>query len=312
MPGDIVAITANVVATASSPFFAINVGGTLTFPQWPAGYIPSSGDVVNVLQVSNRLFVLGPVSTSPRPISGTVSGAASSGLIPVDVTIGPTPLQCRYTGTAPSVGTLVFLDWQATTPRIFSGAAATVPAAPAPDPIAPAPPPDKPAAPPPPKTVKQTGTTAFTAVDAASYRPGYGRWDTGEVKQWKYSSESESRGAWFYGNGPTQIKGRTVTAAQLFLPARLHIGSYNATLTTHLYLASNRYRPGGDTTRTAGPFDLNIPAGWPGYWVNIPASWGQTLANSGGSIAIVGSPYMGFVGLGSTVASGQLRLTWTR
>lgn len=304
MPAE--ATTAVVVVAGAG--FSINVGGAVAPASWPAGYIPTAGDVVNVLQASGRLFVLGPVTTNPRPMSGTVAGAASSGLIPVTVTVGPSPILARYTGTAPAVGTLVFLDWQATTPRLWTGAVATVP--PPVDPEDPEP--SKPKPPPPPPPPPQTGSNAYSAVDSARYRPGYGRWDTGSVIQWRNGGESESRGAWFYGGGPTQLHGRTITRAQINLGPRLRIGSYNSGATAHLYICSNAYRPGGDTNRIAGPYDIGIPAGFGGGWADFPADWGQYLATNGGGLVIVGSPYMGFAGLDTHPASGQIALNWTR
>lgn len=289
------ATTAVVVTSGSG--FAINVGGAVAPASWPAGYIPTSGDAVNVLRVDDRLFVLGPVTTNPRPISGTVAGSASGGYVPVTVTVGPSPIQCRYTGTAPTVGTLVFLDWQATVPRLWTGAAATVTPPPDPDPVPTPPPP-----PPPP----QTGTNSFGVIDAASWRPGYGRWDSGSVIQWRYGSESESRGAWFLGLGPTQLKGRTITAMRFRPVKRLHIGSYNATLSAHFYLLSNRSRPSGDASRIDGPFDVAVGPGFNGA-LTLPAAWGQYLADHGGGIGLNGSPYLGFNPSGSSVA-----LTWTR
>jgi hypothetical protein len=303
VPGDVSATTGTVVATGTG--FGVNIGGAVNPVLFPAGYIPTAGDVVTVLRIGDRMYVHGPVSSAPRPITGTVAGAPSGGRIPVDVTVGPSPIQCRYSGTPPATGSLVFLDWQATTPRIMSSNAAE------PEPAPAEPPPAE--TPPPPRQTTQTGTDRFAAVDSGTFQVG-SDWDywRKDVVQWRYGSNRENRGAWFYGVAPTRLKGRTIPLASIRLPARKRIGSYNDALTAHLYLISNPHRPGGDTNRIAGPHDIVIPAGFGGGWFSIPASWGQTLANSGGGIAIVGEPYLGFEGIEDDTASGQVALDWSR
>lgn len=261
---------------------------------WPAGYIPTAGDAVRVLMVDGEAQVLGPVITGQRPMTGTVSGTASSGRIPVDA--GGVTYRARYFGTAPAIGQLVFFDWQATVPRIMPGAVQ-----PEPEPT-----PDEGQAPPTRPAPVTTGSDTFAAIDAASWRPGYNRWDSGTVKQYRWRSESESRGAWFFGDAPTRLKGRTITRARLRLPARERVGLYNNTLTVHLYRHTARTRPGGDVNRVAGPHNVNIPGGWRGGLIDLPTSFGQDIANGGGGIGITGAPYMGFE------TNAQLILDWRR
>jgi len=280
----------------------VNVNGTILPAALQFGYIPSAGDPVNVLVVDGRAVVLGARAPGPRPGSGTVSGSASGGRVPVSTPAGT--LDCRYTGTAPSIGTLVFIDWQMSTPRLMAGDAATVP-----DPVDPAPVPPPPAPPP----VISTGDTYVNAIDSASFQAG-GNWQARgtDVYQWFYSSFKENRGAWFYGNGPLQLAGRTITRFQFRIPARLRVGDYNAALTAHFYRHTSRTRPGGDVIREDGPQNVVLASGQPPAWVDLPVAWGQHLVNNGGGFGLLGSPYLAMAGVGSDPASGQLCFSWRR
>jgi hypothetical protein len=301
--GDIPAVRSfpGLVVAGSGGGLAVNVNGTTPPAQWPAGYIPTVGDAVRVWMLDGTAQVIGPVISGQRPGEGTVSGAASSGKVPVSTSVGT--VQARYSGTAPSVGQLVFLDWQMTTPRILAGVAAVTPA--------PEPEPD-PAPPPPPKP--KTGTSKYSAVDSRTYQVGSGWGFRGmSVVQWRYQSGlRENRGAWFYGNAPTQLGGRDVYGLRIRVGARQRIGSYNSALQAHFYLTSNRTRPGGDTTRVGGPVSANIPANATPRWYTLPHAWGQYIADNGGGIAIVGAPYLGFNGIDVDPASGQLAFDWRK
>lgn len=290
------------IVVAVGAGFAVNVDGALPPVAWPAGYIPSVGDAVQVLMVDGSAVVLGPsITTGSRPLTGTVQGAASSGTVPVTTVAGV--LQCRYVGTAPSIGSLVRLDWQSTSPWIWPSTAAVIPA-PTPDPGAPTPP-----APPP---VQTTGTLTVTALDSGSWQVGgTWAWAGTDVYQWRYGSNRENRGAWFYGHGAAQLAGATITGARIRLGARMPIGSSSAAQTLHLYRHTDASRPGGDVSRAAGPYDVLLAPGAPAQWVDIPAAWGQDLI-TGGGIAVAGSPYVGIAGVGSDPASGQLQLDWRR
>jgi hypothetical protein len=297
----VVALKAGVVVFSAEAGFGVNIDGSAPPVSWPAGYIPTPGDPVRVLMVDGMAVVMGPTLTSGhRPLTGTVAGAATAGTVPVTTTAGP--LTCRYVGTAPSIGSLVRLDWQSTSPWIWPSTAATIPP---PEPggggSTPTPPP-----------VTTSGTLTVTAIDSGSWQVG-GSWayQGTDVVQWRYGSARENRGAWFYGNGVAQLAGATITGARIRVGARLRIGSYNAAQTMHLYRHTDASRPGGDVARAAGPHDIILPAGWKADWVPIPTAWGQDLI-SGGGVAVAGSPYVGITGVGSDPASGQLQLDWRR
>lgn len=297
-----VRLKAGVVVTVDGQSgFAVNVDGALPPVTWPAGYIPAVGDPVRVLMVDGDAVVLGPVIRDGlRPLTGTVQGAATSGTVPVTTTAGL--LQCRYVGTAPSIGALVRLDWQSTAPWIWPSAAATIPP----------PVPGGGGATPEPPPTSTSGTLTVTAIDSGSWQVGgTWAWAGTDVYQYRYGSSRENRGAWFYGNGAAQLAGATITGARIRLGARLRIGNYNGSAVLHLHRHTNGARPGADVTRVAGPHDITVgPNAGPG-WVDIPTAWGQDLI-TGGGIAVAGSPYVGIAGVGSDPASGQLQLDWRR
>ena len=296
----VVRLKAGIVQAAANGAFTVNVDGSTPPVSWPAGYIPTGGDAVRVLLVDGEAHVLGPViTTGQRPLTGTVSGAASFGTVPVTTTAGV--MRCRYVGTAPAIGALVRLDWQSTSPWIWPSAAATVPT---PDPGT--------GTPPPPPPVQSSGTLTITATDSGSWQVGgtWG-WAGNDVIQWRFGSNRENRGAWFYGNGAAQLAGATITGARIRLGARLRIGSYNAAQTLHLYRHTNPARPAGDVARVAGPHDITLAPSARADWTPIPTAWGQDLI-TGGGIAVTGSPYVGITGVDADPASGQLQLDWRR
>ncbi|MFF2621307.1 hypothetical protein [Oerskovia jenensis] len=298
----VVRLRAGVVVTLEGfPGHAVNIDGSTPPVAWPAGYIPTVGDPVRVLMVDGEAVVLGPVIRDGlRPLTGTVQGAATSGTVPVTTTAGL--LQCRYVGTAPSIGSLVRLDWQSTAPWIWPSAAATIPA----------PPPGGGGGVPEPPPVSSSGTLTVTAIDSGSWQVGGSwAWAGTDVYQWRFGSARENRGAWFYGAAASQLAGATITGARIRLGARLRIGSYNAAQVLHLYRHTNPARPDGDVNRAAGPHDITLGPNAGAHWVTIPTEWGQALI-AGGGVAVAGSPYVGIAGVGSDPASGQLQLDWRR
>lgn len=288
-----------VVSGAAAGGFAVNVAGARPPVWWPAGYIPTVGDAVRVLMVDGQGQVLGPVIDAQRPGQGTVSGAPSGGTVPVDT--ATSTLQARYTGTAPNLGDLVFLDWQMTVPRVMPGVASVVPEPEAPDGSStPAPPPSQ-----------QSGTLSVPALDSGTWS-SLGAWDSyygTHLTQGSYSGRTYS-GAWFYGAAPQQAAGRTVTGTRIRLGARRRMGSYNAPLTVLLWLHSSPTRPGGDVARIAGPFGVSLAPNAGAGTYPIPTDWGQHLADHGGGIAIAGGTYGGITGVGEDPASGQVQIDW--
>jgi hypothetical protein len=282
-------------------------GGRIT-PLWPLGVTPADGDRVQVVIVDGVGHVLGPVAPNPCPATGTIAGAASSGRVPVTTAFGT--VQARYTGTAPSIGTLVALLWHGTTPMLLPGTLAPLPTDPQP-----APPTTTPTQPP---GGPSSGSLPIAAAGSGTWRTGSWGWATSpDVLQGSWSGGQENRGGWWYGDAPRAVGGRRITGGHIRLPARLRVGNYNDAGVLHLWLTTNPSRPGADFNRVAGPLDVVLAPNAGPQLVQISAGWGQALADNGGGIAITGSPYLGLVGVGAPQdgkdpESGHLTLNWAR
>lgn len=304
MPGEVpfIRVLPGVVVSAADGGFAVNVQGATPPVKWPAGYIQTVGDAVEVLILDGAARVLGPSITGARAAEGTVADAPADGTVLLDTVHGQ--VRARYVGAAPAIGTTVFLDWQATTPRLLSvDAAAALPES---DPVTV----DQPAPAPP----SSSGTLTVAALDSGSWNTQYGNWSSfyrTHVVQGSYGG-GEVRGAWFVGSAPLRLKGARVTGARVRLGARRRMGNYNAAMDLNLYLHSSVSRPAGDVTRVAGPHSVTLAPGAGPQWVTIPRIWGQTLVDSGGGIGVSGGTYGGVTGIGEDPASGQIALDWQR
>jgi hypothetical protein len=294
--------SAGTVATTDKGRVVVLDDGTRLMPLWPSMVTLTDGDRVQVLLVDGTAHIIGPVVATPRPISGTIAGAASSGVIPVSVPGGT--VQARYAGTAPAIGTLVGILWHGTTPFLLPGALAPIASDPQLPPPTPAPPPTGPT----------TGTLLVPAIGSGTWRTGGWGWaSSSDVLQGgaPYVSQ-ESRGGWWYGSAAQAIAGRTVTGARIRLGARLRVGNYNAAAVLHLWLTTNATRPGADFARIEGPFDVALAPGAGPQLITLPTTWGQAMANLGCGIAVQGSPYAGVLGVGSDPESGHVSLDWAR
>lgn len=293
--------SAGTVATQGPGRVVVLDDGSRLTPLWPPVPVVD-GDRVQVVIVDGVAHVAGPVVASPHPISGTISGAASGGRVPVTTTTGV--VHARHTGTAPRIGTLVGIVWQGTTALLLPGTLAPVSTDPHPSPQLPAPPPPAPAA----------GTLPVTAAGSGTWRTGGWGWATStDVVQGGYPYiDQDSRGGWWYGDAPRALTGRTITGLRIRLGTRTHIGSHDTTAALHLYLTTDTTRPTGDLTRIAGPTDVTLPPGARPGWYGLPAAWGQALADTGGGIGVQGTPYTGITGTTDDPESGQLHIDWTR
>lgn len=295
---DVRQATGVVVSTSSG--LAVNVNGARLALAWPAGYIPTAGDIVSVDIVDGRGRITGPVIRGQRPLTG-IAGTASGGLLPVTTDAGV--VQCRYLDPAPSAGALVRLDWQATEPWVWPGSASPV-TAPGSAEVTPGPPP-------PPST--GSGVLYAPALSSGTYLAGAGVWSGyygTHVMQGAWGGES-FRGAWFYGAKPSQLRGRTITKAMLRLGARRRVGSYNSSLSLLLYRHGSNTRPSGSPSFIAGPHAVTLGVNAPAQWVPIPVAWAQTIVDGGGGLGITGGSYGGVTGISEDPSSGQLALTWT-
>lgn len=281
----------------------VNVDGAYPQVMWPSGAAFTVGDPVRVLIGPGGAQVLAPVTTTPRPVTGTVAGSAAGGLVPVTTTSGE--VQARYTGTAPSLGTPVRLDWAGSQPWVWPGAVAATSTS---QPVAPAEPPASQPRP-------ESGTLRLPAVDSASWAVHRGAWSstTGtDVLQGMWGS-LVYRGYWWLGAAPTALRGRTLTGFRLWVPARrAGMGQWSIAaqlrLTTHPSMARGRQEP----ARDAGPWAFTVAPDHKGAWVSPPLALAQQLVNNGGGLALAGDPYAGVVGVGADARSGRVEIDWRR
>lgn len=294
--------TVPVAGSAATVRVVVLDDGTRLTPLWPATATLNDGDRVQVILIDGVAHIIGPVVQTPRPISGTIAGAASSGYIPVTTAAGT--VQARYAGTAPAIGTLVAILWHGTTPVLLPGTLAPIATDPQPAPDTPAPPPSG----------AVTGTLLVPAAGSGTWRTGSWGWasSTDVLQGGSPFVSQDSRGGWWYGDAPRAVAGRTITGFRIRLGARLRVGNYNNDAPVHLYLTGDNVRPGADFARVAGPSDAITPPNAAAGWTTLPPAWGQAIADSGGGIGISGAPYLGFAGVGSDPASGQLAFDWAR
>lgn len=157
----------------------------------------------------------------------------------------------------------------------------------------------------------QTGTSEFRAQDSGTWTQGY-NWN-GYYGQNVYSGSGyvpPSSGHWFYANATTGLADKTINALRMYLGPRQRAGAYNSAATVHFYRHSSASKA-GEPTRTHGPHDISIPAGWGGGWITLPASFGDAL-KGGGGISIAGDPYVGFASGAAAPASGTLSADWSK
>jgi len=296
------------VVVAAGTALAVNVDGAVYASPWWGSYVPVERDNVRVLLCAGEATILGPTITGPRAMTGTVAGTASVGLLPV--TIGTDTIQCRYVGTAPSIGSLVLLSWESTTPWVIAAAAAYTPPGTFGGSSAPSAP-----------SATMSGVLHMPAVTTGSYRSADGWGSPGSrggmslsavVQGTAPGSSYAYSGAAFYGAQANQIAGATWDTAQIRLGQRLEVGSNNSALTLHVYVHTSPDKPSGDVSRVAGPYDYTIAAHAGAQEIGpLPSGCYNTLAANGG-ISITGSPYLGIVGLDVDPASFQLDVGWHR
>ena len=283
----------------------VNIDGRNLRATWADPIVVDDGDVVDVeitggAEGQKSTHVPSRTTLQPRPKTGTVTAVPASSPT-IDVSAGGVTYAAEFIGSY-AVNDKVHLDWGAGRPRVIGKVSTT--AAPPPPP----PPPD-------PVPVVTTGEASAAAVQSGTLW-GPGGWDSWaggneNVFQGSYGSGPLS-GAWFYGGGFGSINdGRAITRVRFRTGRRRPVGSYNSPATFHFYVHTNPSRPGGDVNRIAGPFDVVINPGEGPKTIDLPASWGATIA-SGGGIAIYGEPYAAMDGRLVQADSGALILDWRK
>jgi hypothetical protein len=174
-------------------------------------------------------------------------------------------------------------------------------------------PPPKPASPPPPPPpATTTGSSLYTATDSGTWTGAYGGWNSyyGQNVYTGSGYVPPSTGAWFYAGHTRGVAGKTINYIRFYLPPRRNAGSYNSTLTLHLYAHTAWSRGNAEPHRNTSAFSLNVGAHFGGGWISLPGSFAATL-QGGGGISIAGDPYMGFTGVGESGSSGALQIGWS-
>ena len=297
-----------------------NINGNLIGARWMDPIQPLQGGqiVVDISREGRGLYsalVLGGYTDQPRPSTGVI---LAFGVLEIVISgeDGVTYTTKRYLGPLSdyTIADNVYITWDAATPTILGLVNEMTITPPANTPL-------------PPGGGDITGTqkTPATASDTWWGPGGWGSYATSrfggeDIYSGSYYSGATT-GAWFYGPANTVLAGKTIKQARFRIPARLNAGSYNSDATVHLYAHTSQSRPGGDVTRTVGPFDVTVPARYtpaghtftaglsPG-WVVLPDSFHAVLI-AGGGISISGDPYVGFQSRLKDPESGKLEMDWS-
>lgn len=271
--------------------------------------VPLVGDRVRCDLIDGTM-VAGPVVTPTRPTAPTPPGRIGTVAAVTTPTLSVTVSGVTHTGCPCVTGTYVvgdkvLLTWEAgyTSPTVLgkTGATAANPTGPATDPD----PSTVPTAPTMPTTTKGATTEVFRASESRTWSESKGGWSSyygPHAYQGTWDGQTYSGFWWAASRLRSTLTGRTVTAASIWVPARRRAGNYNASGALHVGTHTQRTRGEAKPTWTA-LFDTTLPAGWDGGWVTIPdANLGAlvTVLAAGGYVGIVGSPYIGVVGVGST------------
>lgn len=286
-----------------------DVGGNLLTCRWLDPIQPLQGgnlvvDITTDERGQSSALVIGGYTDQPRPSTGTVTAVVAAGVatkISFTGEDGQAYSSERFVGSY-NLGDIVLLDWAAGQVSIIGKVPQPTVTPPANAPV-----------PPGGSSIAGTHRTAAIKSDTCGVG-GWGRWATSQlggedVYTGNYGA-GPLAGSWFYGAGNTVLAGRTVLAARFRLPERLRVGSYNNPVAIHLYAHTSQNQPGGDVTRTVGPFDVTVQPGAPPQWVTLPSTFHAVLVNGGG-ISITGDPYAGFASRLKDPESGKLAFDWS-
>ena len=294
-----------------------DVGGNLLSCRWADPIQPYQGapivvDLTSDGRGQSSAFVSAMYTDQPRPTTGTVTAILPAGpAVRVVFTgeDGKSYTTDQFSGSY-NIGDPVYLTWAAGKPMVLGTIQTITPPAAAPQPEAP--------------TAQQAGYEVLAATASDTYW-GPGGWGSYATSQRGgedvYSGTWSGRtvtGAWFYGAARPVLAGKTITKILFRVPARLAAGASGAA-TINLWAHTSGARPGGDVTRTVGPFPVTIPAGYnpgmvieagsPNGYVSLPLSFAPALV-AGGGISIAGEPYAGFKSRLADPESGKLILDW--
>src|SRR5690349_15923133 len=267
-------------------------------------------DIIGGARGQKEAVVTGRLHTTYRESTAKVTVVPPSSQV-ITIAIGSTSYQASFvTSYTPVVNDIVMITWNRGIPTVTGryGTTYTPPPPPKPKPVTTT---VKPPPPPP-----STGKNTYSATQSGTYTPALGGWDRwrgggGYVHQGGSAYGAANNGAWFYGGGPKQLAGRTITKIEFRLGSRIAVGAYNSVVVVHFYLHNAVKRPAGDVTRTLGPFNVAVAPGGTQHVITLPNSWAAGLL-AGGGIGISGEQYAGFHGRNTQSNSGALTLYWSR
>lgn len=283
------------------------IGDSLLDARWadPMQPIQNGNIVVDITDdgrgQASALVVCG-YTDQPRPSTGTVTDVLAAGTSTRIVFTGADAVSYttdRFIGSY-NLGDPVYVSWDNATPTVIGkiGALAVAPEAP----------------PPPPPPVALTGETHLVPTASDTFGVGgWGRWATsqrgGEDVYTGTWGGNTVTGSWFYGAPKPELAGKTVNRVLFKVPRRLNVGT-SGDVVLHFYAHTNGARPGGDTNRVSGPFDVTVPGGYGGGYTDLSTSFGPILA-AGGGISIAGGSYAGFESRLKNPTFGELIINWS-
>jgi len=282
-----------------------NLNGNLLDARWSNSVSPQQDGPIVVDLTDNgdgqsSALVLTGYSDQPRPATGTVLSVGTTEIVLTGAD-GITYTTSRFSGSY-VVGDPVYVAWDAAQPIILGRLPSITPTPPTETPVGASP-------------IIPTGTAKAAAGKTNSFwgPGGWGSWagstQGGEqIYSGNYGSGPVT-GAWFYGAAFTNLGTKTVTEVRFRLPQRLNIGG-SGSATVHIYAHTSKYQPGGDVSRTVGPFDVTLPQPQGAHWITLPISFASVL-KAGGGISIAGDPYVGFDGRLKDPQSGRIEMDWT-
>jgi hypothetical protein len=267
----------------------------------------NSGDsvlvaVTGTARGQSEAFVIGRLSTNGvHPATGTVTTVPpSSNTITVLGADGVSYTAYFVAGYTPAVNDNVEMSFVGGYAYVTKAGATPAPAPPAPVGSS--------------TPTTTSGTTSFAASDSATYWSG-GGWGSWGNTSWMYSGTyggSTVHAAWFYGGGPTQLAGRTITGGRVWLGPREGAGNYNSVANIQIWSHSSGVsRPGGDISLVNGPTST-VAQPWQGLTAyGITQAQAQDLVNGGG-LALVNGDYAAFQGVQANAQSGKVDIDWSR
>lgn len=281
--------------------YFVAVNGSQIACTWIDTITVTPGDKVVALLQQPKLgtgsaIVIGRLTETPRPqYASVIYSPTGSATVRMKDALG-NEFEALWLGdTPPAVGTVMALLWQGSTPIALGKR--RIAANETDDDVNAL----KPIAPPKPPVVERY----VKAVDSGTWDRGFSIWNPGyktRVCQGSWGGYGPLTGGWFYGNSTTQLAG--CSTLQIYLPARRTGMGRNASASVVFDLISQSSKSSSPNLKGYS-HTVSVPYGWDGGWLDLPGSWCNVLKNCGG-IAIKGSFYCGFQGIGDNAKSGQL------